>query len=105
VISKLPFKVPTEPLTSAHCEAIERAGGDAFAEYMLPHAALRLKQGFGRLIRTTTDSGVVVIADSRVIRMAYGRELLRVLPPARRLVGRWSELREEIQRFYKVNHP
>jgi ATP-dependent DNA helicase DinG len=58
VISKLPFKVPTEPLTAAHCEAIERAGGDAFAEYMLPHAALRLKQGFGRLIRTTTDSGV-----------------------------------------------
>jgi ATP-dependent DNA helicase DinG len=104
VISKLPFKVPTDPLTSAHCEAIERAGGDAFAEYMLPHAALRLKQGFGRLIRTTTDSGVVVIADSRVIRMAYGRELLRVLPPARRFVGRWSELREVIRRFYKVNH-
>jgi ATP-dependent DNA helicase DinG len=100
VIAKLPFKVPTEPLTAAHCEAIERAGGDAFAEYMLPHAALRLKQGFGRLIRTTTDSGVVVIADSRVIRMAYGRELLRVLPPAKRLVGRWTELREEIRRFY-----
>ena len=104
VISKLPFKVPTEPLTAAHCEAIERAGGDAFAEYMLPHAALRLKQGFGRLIRTTTDSGVVVIADPRVIRMAYGRELLRVLPPARRLAGRWSELREEIGRFYQMNH-
>jgi ATP-dependent DNA helicase DinG len=103
VISKLPFKVPTEPLTAAHCEAIERAGGDAFAEYMLPHAALRLKQGFGRLIRTTTDSGVVVIADSRVIRMAYGRELLRVLPPARRLAGRWSELKEEIRRFYNSN--
>lgn len=101
VIAKLPFKVPTEPLTAAHCEAIERAGGDAFAEYMLPHAALRLKQGFGRLIRTTTDSGVVVIADARVVRMAYGRELLRVLPPARRLVGRWAELREEIRRFYK----
>ena len=104
VISKLPFKVPTDPLTAAHCEAIERAGGDAFAEYMLPHAALRLKQGFGRLIRTTTDSGVVVIADPRVIRMAYGRELLRVLPPARRLAGRWSELRDEIQRFYEANH-
>lgn len=100
VIGKLPFKVPTEPLTAAHCEAIERAGGDAFAEYMLPHAALRLKQGFGRLIRTSTDSGVVVIADPRVIRMAYGRELLRVLPPARRVNGRWEELRDEISRFY-----
>jgi ATP-dependent DNA helicase DinG len=100
LIAKLPFKVPTEPVTSAHCEAIQRAGGDAFAEYMLPHAALRLKQGFGRLIRTTTDSGVVVIADPRVIRMAYGRELLRVLPPARRLNGRWEDLRVEIGKFY-----
>lgn len=103
VIAKLPFKVPTEPLTAAHCEAIERAGGDAFTEYMLPHAALRLKQGFGRLIRSSADSGVVVIADARVIRMAYGRELLRVLPPARRVNGRWTDLRAEIQRFYAAN--
>jgi len=103
VISKLPFKVPTEPLTAAHCEAIERAGGDAFADYMLPHAALRLKQGFGRLIRSSTDSGVVVIADARVIRMQYGRELLRVLPPAKRMNGAWSELKQEIQRFYRTN--
>jgi ATP-dependent DNA helicase DinG len=100
VIGKLPFKVPTEPLTAAHCEAIERAGGNAFAEYMLPHAALRLKQGFGRLIRTSTDSGVVVIADPRIVRMPYGRELMRVLPPARRITGNWVELREEIKRFY-----
>ncbi len=100
IIAKLPFKVPTEPLTAAHCEAIERAGGDAFAEYMLPHAALRLKQGFGRLIRSSTDSGVMVIADPRVIRMGYGRELMRVLPPARRLAGNWADLREEVRRFY-----
>jgi ATP-dependent DNA helicase DinG len=100
VIAKLPFKVPTEPLTAAHCEAIERAGGDAFAEYMLPHAALRLKQGFGRLIRTSTDSGVVVICDARVIRMAYGQELLRTLPPARRLVGAWPDLLGEVRKFY-----
>jgi ATP-dependent DNA helicase DinG len=106
LIAKLPFKVPTEPVTSAHCEAIQRAGGDPFGEYMLPHAALRLKQGFGRLIRSTTDSGVVVIADPRVIRMAYGRELLRVLPPARRLNGRWEDLKLEIGKFYRsMRHP
>ena len=58
VIAKLPFRVPTEPLTAAQCEAIEARGGDSFDEYMLPHAALRLKQGFGRLIRTGTDRGV-----------------------------------------------
>jgi ATP-dependent DNA helicase DinG len=70
---------------------------------MLPHAALRLKQGFGRLIRTSTDSGVVVIADPRVVRMSYGAQLLRGLPPARRLNGRWADLRSEIERFYRVN--
>jgi ATP-dependent DNA helicase DinG len=62
---------------------------------------LRLKQGFGRLIRTSTDSGVVVICDPRVIRMSYGQELLRTLPPARRLVGNWPNLREEIRHFYQ----
>ena len=51
LIAKLPFRVPTEPITAAHCEAISERGGDPFVEYMLPHAALRLKQGFGRLIR------------------------------------------------------
>src|SRR5206468_6802215 len=61
IIAKLPFRVPTEPITAAHCEAITRRGGDAFVEYMLPHASLRLKQGFGRLIRSGTDRGVVVV--------------------------------------------
>ena len=67
LIAKLPFRVPTEPVTAAHCEAIEARGGDSFTEYMLPHAALRLKQGFGRLIRTGADRGVVVIGDPRVV--------------------------------------
>src|SRR5439155_24498267 len=55
LIAKLPFRVPTEPITAARCEAIAAAGGDAFAEYMVPHASLRLKQGFGRFIRSATD--------------------------------------------------
>ncbi|HEY4130895.1 MAG TPA: helicase C-terminal domain-containing protein, partial [Gemmatimonadaceae bacterium] len=92
LIAKLPFRVPSEPITAANCEAIEARGGDSFKEYMLPHAALRLKQGFGRLVRTAADRGVVVIADPRVVTKSYGRGLLEGLPPARRLVGRWSEL-------------
>ncbi|HMA04144.1 MAG TPA: helicase C-terminal domain-containing protein, partial [Gemmatimonadaceae bacterium] len=60
VIAKLPFRVPTEPLTAARSEAIEARGGDSFKELMLPHATLRLKQGFGRLIRSGTDRGAVV---------------------------------------------
>jgi ATP-dependent DNA helicase DinG len=100
VIAKLPFKVPNEPVTAAHCEAIELRGGDAFREYMLPHASLRLKQGFGRLIRTATDRGVVVLVDPRVVSKSYGRTLLEALPPAKRVIGAWSSVLEHIQGFY-----
>ncbi|MEP6836037.1 MAG: helicase C-terminal domain-containing protein [Gemmatimonas sp.] len=100
LIAKLPFRVPTEPMVAAQCEAIEAAGRNAFGEFMLPHAALRLKQGFGRLIRTATDRGVIVICDPRVVTKQYGMQLLAGLPPARRLKGAWARLVPEIQRFY-----
>jgi ATP-dependent DNA helicase DinG len=105
MLAKLPFRVPTEPITAAHCEAIAAQGGDAFTEYMLPHAALRLKQGFGRLIRSGTDRGVVVIADPRIVTKAYGRGLLDGLPGARRKIGPWSEVVEEIRAFFSSCHP
>jgi ATP-dependent DNA helicase DinG len=101
LISKLPFRVPTEPVTAAHCEAIERRGGNPFDEYMVPHASLRLKQGFGRLIRTATDRGVVVVADPRIVSKSYGRRLMRALPPARRVVARWGDALPEIRAFYQ----
>jgi ATP-dependent DNA helicase DinG len=101
VIAKLPFRVPTEPVTAAQCEAIQARGGDAFAEYMLPHASLRLKQGFGRLIRTSTDRGVVVIADPRIVTKRYGRGLLDALPPAPRVIGRWSVVVDRVRDFYQ----
>ncbi len=100
VIAKLPFRVPTEPITAAQCEAITARGGDPFAEYMLPHASLRLKQGFGRLIRSTTDRGVVLITDPRVATKSYGRVLLDALPPARRLIAPWAQVRSALQEFY-----
>ena len=100
VIAKLPFRVPTEPVTAAQCEAIVARGGDAFAEYMLPHASLRLKQGFGRLIRTGTDRGVVVMADPRIVTKRYGRGLLEALPPARRAIGRWDTIVRQVKEFY-----
>ena len=101
LIPKLPFRVPTEPLTAAHCEAITARGGDPFTEYMLPHAALRLKQGFGRLIRTATDHGAVVIADPRIVRKGYGETLLDQLPGARRVVGPWDEISDALRRFFR----
>ncbi|HET7187505.1 MAG TPA: helicase C-terminal domain-containing protein [Gemmatimonadaceae bacterium] len=102
VIAKLPFRVPSEPVTAAQCEAITARGGDAFAEYMLPHASLRLKQGFGRLIRTGTDRGVVVMCDPRIVTKRYGRGLLEALPPARRVIGRWAQILERVIEFYRV---
>ena len=80
LIAKLPFRVPSEPLTAARCEAIERHGGDAFAEYMIPDAALRLKQGFGRLIRSSSDRGAVVLMDPRVVRKRRGGAARRAAP-------------------------
>jgi ATP-dependent DNA helicase DinG len=100
VLARLPFRVPTEPLVAAQAEAIEARGGDAFRDYMLPHAALRLKQGFGRLIRSHTDRGVVVLCDPRAITKGYGEELLDALPPARRVVGRWDEIQVEVAAMF-----
>jgi ATP-dependent DNA helicase DinG len=101
LIAKLPFRVPTEPITAARCEAIAAAGGDAFAEYMVPHASLRLKQGFGRLIRSATDRGVVIVADSRLVTKPYGAALLDALPPAPRVIGPWAEISERVKGFYR----
>jgi ATP-dependent DNA helicase DinG len=100
LIAKLPFRVPTEPLTAAHCEAIAERGGDPFAEYMVPHAALRLKQGFGRLIRSSSDRGAIVIADSRVATKSYGATLLRALPPAKRILVNWDQVSRQLREFY-----
>ena len=100
VIAKLPFRVPTDPMTAAQCEAIAARGGDAFAEFMLPHASLRLKQGFGRLIRTSTDRGVVVVCDPRIVTKRYGKGLLEALPPARRMIGRWGTVLKGVRAFY-----
>jgi ATP-dependent DNA helicase DinG len=100
IITKLPFKVPTEPLTAARIEAIERDGGSSFYEYMLPHAALRLKQGFGRLVRTRTDHGAIVVLDPRLLSRGYGQYFLESLPPAPLVTGTWTELREHLRRFY-----
>ena len=102
VIAKLPFRVPTEPLTAARSEAIEARGGDSFRELMLPHATLRLKQGFGRLIRTGTDRGAVVLCDPRASTKAYGRGVLAALPPARRLLAPWNVVLQELRDFYRT---
>lgn len=85
IIDRLPFAVPDDPLVQAHVEKLKTQGRDWFREYTLPEAILRLKQGFGRLIRTATDTGVVSILDARLHTKAYGRKILKALPPAERV--------------------
>jgi ATP-dependent DNA helicase DinG len=100
VLNKLPFKVPSEPLTAARLERLAEEGLDGFVHYLLPHAALKLKQGFGRLIRSRTDVGVVVLLDSRVVTKRYGPLLLGGLPRAERVVGTWAQVRTRCEDFF-----
>ncbi|MGM0670195.1 MAG: ATP-dependent DNA helicase, partial [Gemmatimonadota bacterium] len=100
VIQKLPFQVPTEPIVAARMEALEAQGKDPFRHYTLPEAALRLKQGFGRLIRTRQDRGVVLILDDRILTRRYGPYLRQSLPPAPLAKGLWWELKRALGRFY-----
>ncbi|HET7602765.1 MAG TPA: helicase C-terminal domain-containing protein, partial [Gemmatimonadales bacterium] len=100
VLTKLPFKVPSEPITAARCEQLEEQGRNGFMEYLLPHAALKLKQGFGRLIRSRQDAGVVVLLDSRVVTKRYGPLVLNGLPPADRIMGPWNEVRTRVEDFF-----
>jgi len=84
IIEKLPFASPDEPIVKARIDHIESAGGNAFRDFQLPEAALALKQGVGRLIRSESDHGAVVICDRRIVDRSYGRVLLAALPPMRR---------------------
>ncbi len=84
ILDKIPFAVPTDPVIQARSAEVERNGGNPFAQLSVPAAAITLKQGFGRLLRTQKDAGIVALLDRRVVTKSYGRMLLGSLPPARR---------------------
>jgi ATP-dependent DNA helicase DinG len=95
VLDKIPFLVPSDPLVRARGIALEAEGKNPFATYHVPAAAITLKQGFGRLIRTRDDRGIVALLDERVISRGYGKRLISALPPARR-----ARTIEEVKTFW-----
>jgi ATP-dependent DNA helicase DinG len=95
VLEKAPFLVPTDPIVRARADAVQAEGRSAFMDYHVPAAGILLKQGFGRLIRTKTDAGVIALFDTRVRKRGYGQRLLAQLPPARR-----TERIEDVREFF-----
>lgn len=96
VIDKLPFEAPTDPVVAARIARLKERGGEPFVSFQVPVATLALKQGFGRLIRTRSDAGIVAILDKRLLTKGYGRTMLEALPPA----SRCNSI-EELQAFWE----
>jgi ATP-dependent DNA helicase DinG len=101
IITRLPFRVPTEPIHQARAENIVMKGGDPFMEYTVPQAVIKFKQGFGRLIRSRDDRGVVLILDSRVLSKSYGSSFLRSLPEASVVKGIGETVFQGMEAFFR----
>ena len=94
IVDRLPFAVPTDPVVAARIRLLNEDGGNAFIDYQIPDAVIRLKQGFGRLLRSQADRGVLCLLDNRLARKGYGQLFMESLPPYRR-----TESLEEVRRF------
>ena len=95
IIDRLPFAVPSDPVVAARVRALDQAGGNAFFQYQVPSAVITLKQGFGRLIRSLHDRGLLCLLDNRILKKQYGRVFLDSLPNYRRA----TELRDVMEFF------
>jgi ATP-dependent DNA helicase DinG len=100
ILPRLPFRVPTEPILEARAEALEAAGGNSFMQYTVPQAVIRFRQGFGRLIRRTTDRGAIIVLDRRVVTKHYGRVFLDSLPEVRIVRGPRRGVYLALRRFF-----
>jgi ATP-dependent DNA helicase DinG len=99
IIMRLPFRVPTDPLFQARWEALSKEGKDPFSNLSLPEAVIKFKQGFGRLIRSQSDRGVVVILDPRLYTKRYGQVFLNSIPGGQITVASQDELAEQVKKW------
>ena len=104
IIVRLPFQVPSEPIQQARAERISALGGDPFREMSVPQAVLKLRQGFGRLIRSRDDRGAVLILDNRIVTKNYGKRFLKSLPEAAQVIGTADEVFVRLERFFQSWH-
>lgn len=102
IVTKLPFRVPSEPIVQARAEFIEMKGGNSFYDYALPLAVIKFKQGFGRLIRSKSDRGAVLIFDKRVLAQSYGRAFINSLPKVRVVADKTEVVFKEMEEFYRT---
>jgi ATP-dependent DNA helicase DinG len=100
IIPRLPFRVPSDPLAEAQYELERERNRDPFKSRALPRAVIKLRQGYGRLIRSHADRGVVLILDRRIHERTYGRVMLASLPPAQRINAPWRRVREALEAFW-----
>jgi len=105
VITRLPFRVPSEPVQLARVEDLRDRGKNPFGSFTVPQAVLKFKQGFGRLIRSTRDCGVVVVLDRRIVTKSYGKSFLRSLPPTRFFQGSTVEVLRQLEGFFRRRAP
>jgi len=101
VITRLPFRVPTEPIIEARVEHMESRSINSFIEYTVPVAVLKFKQGFGRLIRTKKDRGAVLVLDKRIVSKNYGKYFLDSLPKCKKVTGLTEEMIKELELFFR----
>ncbi len=104
-IARLPFQVFTDPIVEARCEQVEASGKGAFMHYSVPNAVIRFKQGFGRLIRSKADRGLVIIADRRVVAKRYGRVFLDSLPTDTETFGDRQDFLDAVEAFFAEDDP
>lgn len=104
IIVKLPFKVPSEPIIQARAEAILSKGGDPFFEFSMPHAIVKFKQGFGRLIRHKADRGCIICLDTRLVNKGYGKQFINSLPPCTTAYMNSERLWPRIEDFFRQTY-